>query len=222
MMCSAEEDPSANIRNRSEVAAGSLAESVPDLRPWGDIRKYRAPAWDDVRLALSLAHLCLLVLHKDFQCNLMCFVPPLSPWVADVRSTAWDGQAGTRPGRPWCPTVLWRVFGRACIASRDFDEYLLCLGKRGRIRHRQRPCQVPGSGASKQSRGTTLSSQNLTPSRQLAASCLCDIRGKPHGGRRPQFGVWRGQFGVPNLGSRPQIGIGTSYATSRLQRPSAT
>ena len=61
---------------------------------------------------------------------------------------------------------------------------------------------------------------SLTRLSQLAHLSLRHpvIRGKPHGGRRPQFGVWRGQFGVPNLGSRPQIGIGTSYATRYLQR----
>ena len=50
-MSSSDSDDSSGIRGF--VAFASLIESVPDLRPWGDITKFRAPAWDDVRLQAS-------------------------------------------------------------------------------------------------------------------------------------------------------------------------
>ena len=47
IMCSADSDETCGIRGR--IAFAALVDCVPDLRPWGDIAKFRAPAWDDVR-----------------------------------------------------------------------------------------------------------------------------------------------------------------------------
>lgn len=52
-MCSSDDDKPGNIR--SFRISYSSAADVPDLRPWGSVIKFRAPAWDDVRLG-SLAH----------------------------------------------------------------------------------------------------------------------------------------------------------------------
>jgi hypothetical protein len=47
-MRSANDGATGKIRGSNEFSFVSLVDVVPDLRPWGDIRKFRAPAWDDV------------------------------------------------------------------------------------------------------------------------------------------------------------------------------